>query len=235
VHISDGIVDAPVSAAFGAVALAGVTYCAYRARRELDEKTAPMAGLVAAFVFAVQMLNFAVLPGVSGHLLGGALATILVGPAVGALCVSVVLIVQALLFADGGLTALGLNITNMALVGSAVAGVVVVALLRVLPRSKTGLLVASFVTALLSVLAGASMFVLEYWLGGTLELSMVTVASLQLGYHLLIGLGEGVITALTVWTVAQVRPDLVWALRRSGWRLATDAPPQRAAVTGSAS
>jgi cobalt/nickel transport system permease protein len=220
VHISDGIINAPVSAAFGAVALAGVAYCAARARDELDEKTAPMAGLVAAFVFAAQMLNFAVLPGVSGHLLGGALATILAGPALGALCVSVVLTVQALLFADGGLTALGLNITNMALVGCAVAGVLIVALLRVLPRTKAGLTVAAFVTALVSVVAGASMFIFEYALGGTLELALGTVASLQIGYHVLIGVGEGLITAATVATVAAVRPDLVWALRRAGWRLA---------------
>jgi cobalt/nickel transport system permease protein len=223
-HISDGIIDAPVSAAFGAVALAGVAYCSLRARDELDEKTAPMAGLVAAFVFAAQMLNFAVLPGVSGHLLGGALATILVGPVLGALCVSVVLTVQALMFADGGLSALGLNVTNMALVGCAVAGVVAVGLLRLVPRSKAGLTLAAFVTALASVLAGASMFVLEYALGGTLELPVATVAGLQIGYHMLIGVGEGVLTAATVWTVAQVRPDLVWALRRAGWQLAPARP-----------
>ena len=92
-----------------------------------------MAGLVAAFIFAVQMLNFPVLPGVSGHLLGGALAALLVGPWVGALCVSVVLVVQALVFADGGVTALGPNIFNMALVGTAVAYLLIVVLLRVLP------------------------------------------------------------------------------------------------------
>ena len=95
-----------------------------------------MAGLVAAFVFAVQMLNFPIFcAGVSGHLLGGALAAILVGPWVGALCVCVVLIVQALVFADGGVTALGLNITNMALLGTAAGYLLAVALLRVLPRT----------------------------------------------------------------------------------------------------
>ena len=101
------------------------------AGRDLDDRLAPMAGLVAAFIFAVQMLNFPVLPGVSGHLLGGALAAILVGPWVGALCVAVVLIVQALVFADGGVTALGLNITNMALVGTAVGYLLIAVLLRV--------------------------------------------------------------------------------------------------------
>ncbi len=96
------------------MAIGGIGIALWRARSELDERTAPMAGLVAAFVFALQMVNFPILPGVSGHVLGGALAAILVGPYTGALCISIVLIVQALLFADGGLSALGANITNMA-------------------------------------------------------------------------------------------------------------------------
>src|SRR6188472_2021225 len=118
-HIANGIVNGPVSAAFGGIALAALSVAVAKGRADLDDRLAPMAGLVAAFIFAVQMLNFPVLPGVSGHLLGGALAAMLVGPFVGALCVSVVLVVQCLLFADGGLTALGLNITNMALLGTA--------------------------------------------------------------------------------------------------------------------
>src|SRR5688572_7899602 len=117
-HISNGIIDGPVSAAFGAVAIVGIAIALARGRADLDDRLAPMAGLVAAFIFAVQMLNFPVLPGVSGHLLGGALAAVLVGPWVGALCVATVLVIQALLFADGGITALGLNITNMALLAT---------------------------------------------------------------------------------------------------------------------
>ena len=116
-HMSDGMVSAPTSLLFVVVAVAAVGFCPVRARAELDERTAPMAGLVAAFIFAVQMVNFPILPGVSGHLLGGALAAILVGPYTGALCVAIVLVVQSLLFADGGLTALGTNITNMAVIG----------------------------------------------------------------------------------------------------------------------
>ena len=117
-HMSDGLVNAPTAAAFGLVAALGLAIAASRARADLDERTAPMAGLVTAFVFAVQMINFPILPGASGHLLGGALVAILVGPWVGSLCIAIVLVVQALLFADGGLTALGTNITNMALVGT---------------------------------------------------------------------------------------------------------------------
>jgi cobalt/nickel transport system permease protein len=213
-HISDGIIDAPVSIAFGVVAAAGVTYAAKRARDDLDDRTTPMAGLVAAFIFAVQMLNFPVLPGVSGHLLGGALATLLVGPWLGILCIAVVLLVQGLMFADGGLTALGLNITNMGIVTSLVAAGLVVLLVRRHRPSPRSIWVTAFVIAFASVVLGASAFVLEYAMGGTLSISLATVTKLQLGYHALIGVGEGLITAMTVGTVAATRPDLVWALRR---------------------
>lgn len=111
-HMSDGLLDARTSLAFFVVAALGLAVAIRRARSELDERTAPLAGLVAAFVFALQMINFPVLPGVSGHVLGGALAAVLVGPATAVLCLTVVLVVQSLLFADGGLTALGANITD---------------------------------------------------------------------------------------------------------------------------
>ncbi len=116
-----------------------------RARADLDDRTAPMAGLVTAFVFAVQMINFPILPGASGHLLGGALVAILVGPWVGTLCIAIVLVVQALLFADGGLTALGTNITNMALIGVFVGYAVALALRPLARRSRGGLLGTAFV------------------------------------------------------------------------------------------
>ncbi|MFC5065185.1 energy-coupling factor ABC transporter permease [Actinomycetospora atypica] len=211
-HMSDGIVDAPVSIAFGLVALVGLAICVARARRDLDDRTAPLAGLVAAFVFAVQMLNFPVLPGVSGHLLGGALTAILVGPYVGALCVAIVLVLQALLFADGGLSALGTNITNMALIGTFVGFAVAVALRPLARRSRAGLLVTAFVAAWVNTVVASMGFVLEYALGGQ-GLALGTVFGLMAGFHALIGIGEGLITALTVGAVAAVRPDLVYLLR----------------------
>jgi cobalt/nickel transport system permease protein len=212
-HIANGIVNAPVSMAFAAFAVVALAVCAARGRADLDDRLAPMAGLVAAFIFAVQMLNFQVLPGVSGHLLGGALAAILVGPWVAAMCVSTVLFIQAL-FADGGLTALGLNITNMALLGTAAGYLLVAALLRVLPKTPAGLAVTGFIASVVSVVVASQGFVLQYWLGGTTELSITTVATALGGVHALIGIGEGLITATTVVTVARVRPDLVYALRR---------------------
>lgn len=212
-HIPDGFIDAPVSAAAAVVAVGGIALCLRRAGRELDDRTAPMAGLVAVYIFAVQMLNFPVAAGTSGHLLGGALAAILVGPYTGALAVSVVIIVQALMFADGGLSALGLNVINMAFVTVAVAWPVFRMLVKVLPASKGAWMGAAFVAALLSVPASALAFTLEYALGGTGTYSLGTVLAAMVGTHVLIGLGEALITALTVGAVLAVRPDLVLGVR----------------------
>ncbi|MFB6395512.1 energy-coupling factor ABC transporter permease [Polymorphospora lycopeni] len=221
-HIGNGVLDAPVSIAYAVLTVVALVFCVMRGRQDLDDRLAPMAGLVAAFIFAVQMLNFPVLPGVSGHLLGGALAALLVGPWVGALCVAVVLVVQALVFADGGITALGPNIFNMALVGTAAAYGLIVLLLRVLPRTAAGLAATALLASVVSVVAAASSFVLQYALGGTTELvdyGLGAIAATMTGTHLLIGVGEGIIAATTVVTVAKTRPDLVYALR--GGRLAT--------------
>lgn len=212
-HVPDGFIDAPLSAATGVVAAAAVAVSLRGARRELDERTAPLAGLVAAFIFAVQMLNFPVAAGTSGHLLGGALAAILVGPYTGVLCVSVVLLMQGILFADGGLTALGVNITDMAVVTTVVAYAVFRGLVKVLPRKRGSITAASFVAAVLSVPAAAVAFTLIYAVGGTTDVPLGKVATAMIGVHVLIGIGEAVITALTVGAVVAVRPDLVYGAR----------------------
>jgi len=222
-----------VSAAFAALAAVLLVVSVLRGRRDLDDRLAPMAGLVAAFIFAAQMLNFPVLPGVSGHLVGGVLAAVLVGPWVGALCVSIVLIVQALVFADGGVSALGLNITNMALIATAAGYLLAAALLRVLPRTPAGLGVAAFAASVVSVVLASLGFVVQYWLGGevTLQMSLGEAAGVMAGVHTLIGIGEGLITAVTVVAVAKVRPDLVYALRGLRQR---ESVPQVAAAGGAA-
>ncbi|MFF0890638.1 energy-coupling factor ABC transporter permease [Streptomyces sp. NPDC003456] len=218
-HVPDGFLDAPTSAATGVIAAGAIAVSLRGARRELDERTAPLAGLVAAFIFAVQMLNFPVAAGTSGHLLGGALAAILVGPFTGVLCVSVVLLMQGILFADGGLTALGVNITNMAIVTVVVAYALFRGLVTVLPRTRRSVTAASFVAALLSVPAAALAFTLMYAVGGTTDVSIGKVATAMIGVHLLIGIGEAVITALTVGAVIAVRPDLVYGARGLTQRL----------------
>ncbi|MEU3613935.1 energy-coupling factor ABC transporter permease [Streptomyces sp. NPDC006872] len=212
-HVPDGFIDAPTSAAAGVVAAGAIAVALRGARRELDERTAPLAGLVAAFIFAVQMLNFPVAAGTSGHLLGGALAAILVGPCTAVLCVSVVLLMQGILFADGGLTALGVNITVMACVTTVVAYAVFRGLVKVLPRTRRSVTGASFAAALLSVPAAALAFTLIYWIGGTTDIPIGKVATAMVGVHVLIGIGEATITALTVGAVIAVRPDLVHGAR----------------------
>ncbi|WP_026150502.1 energy-coupling factor ABC transporter permease [Streptomyces prunicolor] len=218
-HVPDGFIDAPISAATAVVAAGAIAVSLRGARRELDERTAPLAGLVAAFIFAVQMLNFPVAAGTSGHLLGGALAAILVGPYTGVLCVSVVLLMQGILFADGGLTALGVNITDMAITTTVVAYAVFRGLVKVLPRTRRSITAASFTAALLSVPAAALVFTLLYSLGGTTDVSLAKVATAMIGVHLLIGIGEAAITALTVGAVIAVRPDLVYGARGLEQRL----------------
>ncbi|MDT0610017.1 energy-coupling factor ABC transporter permease [Streptomyces lancefieldiae] len=218
-HVPDGFIDAPTSAVTGVVAAGAIAVGLRGARRELDERTAPLAGLVAAFIFAVQMLNFPVAAGTSGHLLGGALAAILVGPYTGILCVSVVLLMQGILFADGGLTALGVNITDMAIVTTVVAYALFRGLVKVLPRTRRSVTVASFVAALVSVPAAALAFTLLYWIGGTTDVSIGKVATAMVGVHVLIGVGEAAITALTVGAVIAVRPDLVYGARGLRQRL----------------
>ncbi|MGC5343699.1 energy-coupling factor ABC transporter permease [Streptomyces sp. DT24] len=212
-HVPDGFINAPVSAVAGVVAAGAVAVSLRGARRELDERTAPLAGLVAAFIFAVQMLNFPVAAGTSGHLLGGALAAILVGPYTGVLCISVVLLMQGILFADGGLTALGVNITVMGVTTTVVAYALFRGLLSVLPRKRRTLTVASFVAALVSVPVAACVFTLIYAIGGTTDVPVSKVLTAMVGVHVLIGIGEAVITALTVGAVVAVRPDLVHGAR----------------------
>jgi len=213
VHIPDGFLDAQVSVVAGVVAVAGIAVCLRGSRRTLDERTAPLAGLVAVFIFAAQMLNFPVGAGTSGHLIGAALAAILVGPYAGALAVTVVLTVQALFFADGGLTALGLNIVNMALIASVVAWFAFRAVVKTLGRTKPTVLFAAWLAGLLSVLGAVSGFMVEFAFGGTTAISLSSVTAAMFSVHVVIGIIEGVITALVVWAVASVRPDLVTGLR----------------------
>ncbi|HKA82778.1 MAG TPA: energy-coupling factor ABC transporter permease [Acidimicrobiales bacterium] len=229
-HIPDGFIDGTTSAGAAAVAAGGLGASLRRAGEVLDERRVPLAGLVAAFVFAVQMLNFPVASGTSGHLLGGALAAVLVGPAVGAVCVSVVLGVQALLFADGGLSALGLNVINMALLTTLGGYAIFIVVRRLLPRGPSSLALASGIAAAVSVVISALAFTVEYAVGGTGTASVSTVAAAMVGVHVLIGVGEGVITGLVVGAVLATRPDLVWGARDLALDLApTASVPERVA------
>jgi cobalt/nickel transport system permease protein len=227
VHIPDGFIDAQVSVAAAVVSAAVVTVCLRGARRTMEESAAPMAGLVAVFVFAAQMFNFPIGVGTSGHLIGAALAVILVGPYAGVLAVTVVLVVQALFFADGGLTALGLNVLNLAILTTLIAWPTFKLLVRWLGSGKPVILAAAGLAGFLSVIAAASGFVIEFALGGTTAVSFSTIATAMLSVHTLIAVIEGVITAMVVASIATVRPDLVAGLasvrRRDRNRIAAQA------------
>ncbi len=230
-HAPDGFIDGPTSLAMGVVAAGGIGLCLRRAGQELEEKQVPLAGLTAAFVFAVQMLNFPVASGTSGHLLGGVLAAVLVGPWTGALCVTVVVAVQALLFADGGLTALGFNVVNMALVTALGGYLVFVGLRRVLPRTRAGVALASGVAAGIGVVLSSLAFSAQYAIGGTGGADAGTVTASMVGVHVLIGIGEGVITAFTVSAVLASRPDLVHGARHLPAATTPPAAPLAEAVS----
>jgi cobalt/nickel transport system permease protein len=213
VHVPDGFLDAPTSVATGVVAASAVAVSLLGARRELDDRTAPMAGLVATFVFAAQMINFPVGAGTSGHLMGGALAAVLVGPWTAVLCLSVVLVVQALLMADGGVTALGTNITVIGIVTVVVGWGVFVVLRRLLPSRTSLVAPAAAVAALVSVPAAALAFTGLFAVGGNAPVDMGAVLTAMLGWHTVIGIGEAVVTGLVVKSVIAARPDLVHGAR----------------------
>jgi cobalt/nickel transport system permease protein len=212
-HVPDGFLNAPTSLATGAIAAGVVGISLQRASREVRETGPALAGLTAAFVFAVQMVNFPVGAGTSGHLLGGALAAALVGPWTGVLVMSVVLLVQGLLFADGGLTALGTNITLMGGVTVLVGFLVTRSLLQVMPKRVGSVVPAAAAGALISVPVSALAFTGLYAAGGAVDLSLTSLATAMVGWHVLIGIGEAVITAAVLSAVVATRPDLVYVAR----------------------
>lgn len=211
-HAPDGFINAPVSLATGVISGSILAIALSKAKAELDEKAAPMAGLVAAYVFAAQMLNFPVALGTSGHLLGGALAAILVGPWTGMIAVSTVVILQALLFADGGLTAIGFNVFNMGIITVFVGWFVFKFVTRLI-NGRIGIVIGAFIAALVSVPISAVSFVAQYAIGGTGTLDVLDVLVAMFSVHVLIGIGEGLITALTISAVLALRPDLVFGAR----------------------
>lgn len=212
-HVPDGFIDAPTSIATGIFAAGAVGLSLRKAAPEIRESGPALPGLVAAFIFAVQMVNFPVGAGTSGHLLGGALAAALVGPWTGILCMTVVLLIQGVFFADGGLTALGTNITLMGVVTVVVGYAVMRALLTVLPRRTSSVSAAAFMGALLAVPISALAFTGLYAVGGSVDISTGKVATAMIGWHVLIGIGEAVITTAVLSAVLAARPDLVFVAR----------------------
>jgi len=208
-HAPDGFLEPAVAAATALISVVIVGFGLRHASRHLDDRRIPLAGIAAAFVFAAQMFNFPVASGTTGHLLGGALAAILLGPWVGTLVVTVVVVVQALLFADGGLTALGYNVLNMAIVPAFGGWALYRLARRVLPANTGGVVGATGLAAGLSVVLSAMAFSIEWLFGASAPVPFDTVFAAMVGVHALIGIGEGVLSALVVAAVLAARPDLV--------------------------
>ncbi len=203
-HIPDGFLNLVVSVICWAITIVTLGFAISKTNKSLGEKQIPLMGVMAAFIFAAQMINFPVAGGTSGHMLGGALAAIVLGPWAGMLVMTAVIAVQALLFQDGGLLVMGANILNMGLVTAAIG----YGLYRsVMGQSKAVKLAVVGVAAWLSVMAGALLTSLQLWLSGTSQLTVVIPA--MLGVHALIGLGEALITVFAVAFIMQTRPDLI--------------------------
>ncbi|MBE2315833.1 energy-coupling factor ABC transporter permease [Solirubrobacter sp. CPCC 204708] len=208
-HIPDGFLTTEVAVACALPGAAAVGVALRRADADLEERRVPLLGVTAAFVFAAQMLNFPVAGGTSGHFMGAALAAILLGPWLACLVLAVVLGVQALLFADGGITALGANALNMGVIGALLVGGLMHGARRLFGEGRTTLLAVSGAGAWLAVMAGAAATAAQLALSGTVPLG--TVMPAMLGVHTLIGVGEAVVTVAAVSAVLTTRPDLIAA------------------------
>lgn len=206
-HIPDGFLDGSVAAAMAVPAVAAVGYGVRRAGRTLDDSKVPLLGVTAAFIFAAQMLNFPVAGGTSGHLMGGALAAVLLGPWLACVVMAVVISGQAFIFADGGITALGANVFNMGVVGALGVGLAMALARRILPANRTVFLSVAGVGAWASVMLGALLASAQLGLSGTVPFA--TVLPAMLGVHALIGIGEAVITVAALSAVLATRPDLI--------------------------
>jgi cobalt/nickel transport system permease protein len=212
-HAPDGFLNAGTAVATGALSAGTIGASLRRARARLMDKQVPLAGLAAAFIFAAQMFNFPVAAGTTGHLLGGALAAILLGPSVGSIVVAVVIVVQALAFADGGLTALGYNILDMAIVTSFGGYALFRGFRKLMPKTTGGVMAATGLSSALSVVLAAMTFSLLWLFGATAPVPFDKVFASMVGVHALIGIGEGVLSALAVGAVIASRPDLVYGIR----------------------
>jgi len=214
-HVPDGFMNVTMSAATGVISF-GTLWAYIRSAKDLiADKFIALTGMMSALIFVLQMINFPVAAGTSGHLLGGALAVIVLGPRLGLICLSVVVIIQSLLFADGGLSALGVNVLNMAIVTTTTSWFIVKYWIKFIGKNKTSIVTVSVLAGILSVVFSSIAFTIQYAIGGTISIPVGTVLIAMVTTHLIIGLGEGIITALIITLLMRVRPDLVYAFDRN--------------------
>jgi cobalt/nickel transport system permease protein len=208
-HIPDGFLSTWVALTGWILAAAVIAFALRQTRDQLGERQVPLLGVMAAFIFAAQAINFPVAGGTSGHLLGGTLAAIVLGPWAAVLVMTAVIGLQGLLFQDGGLLVMGWNIINMGVLTAFTGYWLYTGLRQLLGGSRTAMLVATFVAAWVSVEVGAIATAVELVISGTAPLRVALPA--MAGVHALIGIGEGLITAGAVALIAATRPDLLVA------------------------
>ena len=206
-HIPDGFLSLPVYSGFWAAAIGFLGASLKKTRESLGERFIPLMAVSASFIFAAQMLNFPVLGGTSGHLIGGVLAAVLLGPYAGIIVLALVLIIQCFVFQDGGITALGANIFNMAVVGAGLGYLIYDFIRRRMPGRRWRL-AGVFIASWLSVIAASAVCALQLALSGTAPFHIVFGSMVFV--HVFIGLGEGLITSLVVSFILKVRPDLLY-------------------------
>ena len=210
-HVPDGFINAQVSVATGVISLGTLWAYIRNAKNLVADKLIALTGMMSALIFVLQMINFPIAAGTSGHLLGGALAVIVLGPSLGIICISIVVVIQSLLFADGGLSALGVNVLNMAIITSLTGWLTITFWKKLFGDSRFTLISGSVIAGLLSVVFSSIAFVMEYAIGGTVSVPLGSVLIAMISTHLFIGLGEGIITALIISLLLRVRSDLVYA------------------------
>ena len=212
-HIPDGFLDGKVAAAAAAISTVGVGLALRQVKRELPPRKIPLLGLSAAFLFAAQMVNFPVAGGTSGHLVGGTLVAALLGPSAAVVVVTTVLIVQCFLFQDGGVTALGANVFNMAIVNSVVGYAIYRLICHWLTGIRGRVTALAFAAWCATVLAAISCAGQLAW-SGTIPWSVAFPAMTTV--HMFIGVGEGLISALVFLAVSRARPDLITETTQMG-------------------
>ncbi len=209
-HIQDGVLSPAVCAATSAISLGAVGYSLHRLKQSVADRTIPLTGMMAALVFAGQMVNFPIGAPVSGHLLGGVLAATVVGPWAGCIAMTLVLFVQWALFSDGGLFALGANVLHMAVIGAWGGHAVRLSVQRLFGGSHKGIVIGSVIAAWCSVMAAAALFCFEFRLSLSADkFDFSRLFALMVTFHSLIGVGEAMITGFAISFVLSQRPDLI--------------------------
>jgi cobalt/nickel transport system permease protein len=212
-HAPDGFLSLAVALVMWVLTVAVLALAVRRTNRTLSERAVPLLGVMAAFIFAAQLFNFQVVGGTSGHLLGGVLAAVLLGPWAGTLVMACVVAVQALLFQDGGLLVMGANIFNMGVVGTLGGYALYRALARLFGGEQRGRIPAAVIASWVAVAGGALAMALQLGISGTVPVGVTLPA--MLGVHALIGIGEALITAAALGFIAATRADLL-ELRDAG-------------------